>query len=469
MTTHRIASSETCSSFLHSIKSESGSDSQMPLYQAAMFVWEKLFGKSEWGMRSINLAFWLIGVWALSLAIREFTFPAWSAIITAASSSFLWYYLNEARPYLMQFAGASLLACAYWKTLIHYKEQKFTAVCANTHWLMFVSGSLLCAGASMLGTPLAGIIFLLTIYLRLRHRHSVTRADTLWISVWVLVLTGLAFYYGWTLIEEKGASTANKTSLASLAFIAFEMLGFMPFGPGRLDLREQGLPSLIPWFGFLIVWGLCVTLLLSAGMTRCAKILSEKKILLLTLLPFILTASFLLLSGYLGGFRILGRHLMPVFPFLVVLIAIGYSKLLSGSLMQKTSGFLVLTLALFGCLTQRYAHKHQKDDYRGAVTFVNQFNKSNSSKNNTIWWVAANTIPSYNFDKNANVEEARWFKQGSLNTLPTPGLIAISKPDLYDPAGVIQKWINKNQFALVKTLPAFKFYQKTIHPKPNKK
>ena len=75
------------------------SDGQMPLYHFYMFWWVKAFGGSELAMRLANLPLFAtlciaIGLAPVSARLRLI----WLAVITL--HAFLWYYLNEARPYL---------------------------------------------------------------------------------------------------------------------------------------------------------------------------------------------------------------------------------------------------------------------------------------------------------------------------------------------------------------------------------
>src|SRR5690606_7022075 len=81
--------------------SDTGSDAQMPLFLLAIWAWEKLVGHGEVALRSMNL------IW-VAWGLYVFANRRVDRLLVAGASAFLWYYLDEARPYGMQI-GASLM------------------------------------------------------------------------------------------------------------------------------------------------------------------------------------------------------------------------------------------------------------------------------------------------------------------------------------------------------------------------
>ena len=76
-----------------------------------MFLWVKTFGDSELAMRFANLP--LFGIICISILLAPMSARLrliWLLII--ALHAFVWYYLNEARPYLMLLAGSALFCVA---------------------------------------------------------------------------------------------------------------------------------------------------------------------------------------------------------------------------------------------------------------------------------------------------------------------------------------------------------------------
>ena len=77
-----------------------GSEIQMPLYMLAAWSWEKIVPATEYWLRALNLPFLIV----MALAFRKFRF--WPLI--CVTSPFVFYYMSEFRPYIMQMAFAAL-------------------------------------------------------------------------------------------------------------------------------------------------------------------------------------------------------------------------------------------------------------------------------------------------------------------------------------------------------------------------
>ncbi|MGI8436011.1 MAG: hypothetical protein ACR2NX_03785 [Chthoniobacterales bacterium] len=90
---------------------EKGSDLQMPFYMLQLWAWARIFGTSEFALRAANIVWFCVGQAALFHAFRRHLRFALITAFLGVISPLLWYYLNDARPYLMQYAGASVL-CA---------------------------------------------------------------------------------------------------------------------------------------------------------------------------------------------------------------------------------------------------------------------------------------------------------------------------------------------------------------------
>jgi hypothetical protein len=84
----------------------SGSTLQMPLYQVYLYVWHKVIGGGEWAMRASNIPLFLAGQLAFLLLLRHRPRLALTASLLALVSPLLWMYLDETRPYIMQYAAA---------------------------------------------------------------------------------------------------------------------------------------------------------------------------------------------------------------------------------------------------------------------------------------------------------------------------------------------------------------------------
>ncbi|EJJ28543.1 hypothetical protein PMI11_03188, partial [Rhizobium sp. CF142] len=80
---------------------ETGSDAQMPFFLVAIWAWEKVAGDGEIALRVMNLLWLVPGLYIFANGRAD-------RLLVAGTSAFLWYYIDEARPYGMQI-GASLM------------------------------------------------------------------------------------------------------------------------------------------------------------------------------------------------------------------------------------------------------------------------------------------------------------------------------------------------------------------------
>lgn len=455
MTCKRIADSETVGTFIESMADEGGSDSQMPVFQACMFVWQNLVNGNEWGFRAINVLLCLMGLTPLVLLFSARELPPWSIIVAVGTSAFLWFYMNEARPYVMQFSGASCLLVGYWK-MLDSRQYPDWRKCGGD-WFLLVFGTVMCAGGSLLGAPFAGIIFLCVIIICWSKWALLRRSDIAWLLVWCCVLGGLAIYYLWTLYEGKGASAANQTSILTLGFSAFEQLGFMPFGPGRLALRADGPSSLLPWAPFLALWAGCVAVVIWVGGKELLMGPIFRGRIVVAMLPVVLMVLLLVIGGYVGGFRVLGRHFMPIYPVVLLVAGLAYLRLAKGGRVGTSILVAIVIVSSLGCLTQRFSERHLKDDYRGAVAYVN----SSAQQTLVVWWAAGGKVSSiYPFDDHVKLYEMKNCDAEALAKFPSPDIVVLSKEDLFDSKGEMKKWLYNNNYHKGEALPAFQMYHR---------
>ena len=107
-----------------------------------------------------------------------------------------------------------------------------------------------------------------------------------------------------------------------------------------------------------------------------------------------------------------------------------------------------------------------KDDYRDASTEA----RNDLLLGQTVWWAAdlagaeyyqiiqnqpstgASVISIWNFHAIQNADLS------SINQLPLPSAIIISKKDIYDPNGALQEWMNKHHFKLQRKWSAFQVW-----------
>jgi hypothetical protein len=102
-----LAVQPTFAAWRHALMMDAGANNQMPIYMFYVWAWEKISNNSEWALRASNLPLLAIGF--LAIPRRQALF-----LFTLATSSFLWYYLNEFRPYIALVSTALLMLGAVW-------------------------------------------------------------------------------------------------------------------------------------------------------------------------------------------------------------------------------------------------------------------------------------------------------------------------------------------------------------------
>ncbi len=207
---------------------EKGSDLQMPLYMLQIWVWEKVFGHTEFALRAANIVWFCVGQLAVFWALRRHLRMAWITITLGLISPLLWFYLNDARPYVMQYAGACLLCAA----LVRATEDVAAALRPGALWL-FGAGLLVLSGSSLLGVIWAGgaiVAWLVLIWPKVRAGSP--RQMLAPVAVIFLSLAALGTYYLWTVLLGTGASQVGRTSALEPCLHCLRIFRNRRVGPG---------------------------------------------------------------------------------------------------------------------------------------------------------------------------------------------------------------------------------------------
>jgi len=451
-------------SFIASMSSERGTDLQMPGYMALLWVWEKAFGPGEYALRCLNIPFFLgslaVVFFALKTSLRRRTIY----LLLACSSAFLWAYLDEARPYILQFFGASLAMTGLYNLTVSSSREKLTrdsiAVLLGLFILLSSSLSTLCFGG------LFGVTFL-CLLIRNHPISSLLRNKAL-LGVGCLFLVSVASlgaYYFWTLHVGAKASAVGKTNLASIAFCFYELAGYTGIGPARAALREAPFLALrqevFPLVAYTVVIACLGFACLSAGREGIGKL--SKSLLFLI---FVVIVGTILMFGLGVGmhFRVLGRHLMPAFPFFILGVSITVDQAVRKyGRFGWTALFVFLAVSLFSSLQIRFSARHSKDDYRDAATLA----KTTIQREGVVWWAADNAGAKY-YGLDAGIPDASNSHRHALavsipaisgrmtyEELPLPQVVILSKSDIYDPKGRLAEWLDTHHFSIIQRFPAF--------------
>lgn len=458
--TAMLAAEESFVSFSRVLLRKGESTSQMPLHMLYSWGWRKLVGRSEYCLRLSNLPWFLIGVGAILLCWprRDAQFM----IAATLANSFIWYYLNEFRPYIMQWAGTCMAVGALLKQ-IQAHEGDMPAENSAWNWLLWIGLIVLC-GSSLLGALWGAGVFLAWITITLRQ--PLLRGDKRhWpLGAAIIVLTAMGGYYCATLLLGARASSVARTGVEEICFSLYEILGLSGLGPGRLDLRA------LRWAAFTNTqyWTqlIPVAVGIAAIMIHAAvAILPRVKIrLLLFWGSLILPCFFLIIAGKLMHFRVLGRHFAPLVLFVSVLIAAGMRSLWeSKRTLRKACACVMVAGLVYSCLQIRCAPRHFKDDYRKAARIAQTAKKAGM----VVWWAADVESALYygirfNEAMGMNTGRVLLMSNATTETIKSASashIVILSKKDIYDRHALLDKYLRDNKSKLIESFSAFTIWR----------
>lgn len=445
-----------------------GSTIQMPLYHLYLYGWHKVFGGGEWAMRASNLPWFVLAQLAFLVLLGNRPRLALIATLLAAVSPTIWMYLDEARPYLMQYSAACWLVAAIARLSMPTPADP-NAPDASSSPLPLVALALAAVvlfGSSLLGIVWAGGFLAALAWLGLRPERTASAASlSRRFFVPALLFGGAAavllVYYVWTWPMAGGGYHRAGTGLVSLPYIAYEFLGFAGYGPGKLQLRSsiagslaENIPTMLPLAIVIGALSLFLVLQFRAGET-------SRRAVIAWLLALVLPAAVIWAGFFLSSYRPLPRHFIPALPAVILALAAIVDGALSGKrLIWRTAAILLPLLWLGSAFSLRWRDIHGKDDYRTAAKVA----AAALAENKEVWW-AADAAAAYIYLTPVALEEVpgrAWAMQApawdDIRFKFPPRVIVISKPDIYDPQGAVARYAAENRFVPALNLQAITIF-----------
>ncbi len=435
------------------LRTEANSNLQLVFQLFYEWAWEKIFGHSEFALRCSNIPWFALGMTAMMSIFPRRSSLQFAVLVLALTNAFLWYYLSEARPYIVLFAFSALTATC----LIRLHNDPEESMESFLWFRFFCLGIVGLCATSLIAVPWAmAAIAATTMWIGLtKTRHTLLRFCYTTAAT-VLVLAILGAYFLWTARIGARASDVARTDLKSTLFSFYELFGLAGLGPGRLDIREHGFKSFAP-FLFPLAIGLgSISVISSAAVLNLRKKIQPRATLFfLIAVAAPLCATFV--AAHAAHMRLLARHLTPVLPFLLAFLATGLARLLASRTRSIRLVAWASTIILFASsLEIRLADRHRRDDYRSAASVALRA----IADGKAIWWAAdVSTAAYYNVPLNSpNLTLSQNLDDHSFEA--PPDIICLSKPDIYDPAGKIDMYIRENHFTMKRKLPAFQIFER---------
>ena len=465
--TYRLASMPTLAAVFSDLRKIVASESLMPLGIVTAWCSARIVGVSEWELRAVNILWGMLATAAFAVVGRKWRIP-WAPLFLTVQP-FLWFYMNEARPYALQIAcGAWLLA----GLVISLEEKRLR----QPVFLL-----LLVASCILVGTTLFGILTVLPVWAAILWRawreHWPRPAGwPLAISVALVWCAGFGIHYLLTLSRGAGGVRLWDVGLQNIGFAIYEFAGFSGLGPGRNELRELaqlgGHSAVLHGFahGFIAmaVLAAAYAALLGGVILRGAKMENRPAAMWIAGI-FAVNCATLVLLALVAHFPFWGRHLAPAFPFFCALLLLGIREL---KFVIRPVPARAVTVVFFSLLTLsslglRFQARHAKDDYRAAASIAKQAMSAGQS----VWW-------------SADPEAARYYRLGSparadasdrliftrdvspeilAGTTP-PQVIVSSKPDAFDPLGTVVAFIRLHHYRSGQKLSGFQIFLRPQDP-----
>ncbi|MBQ7649734.1 MAG: hypothetical protein IJS15_02180, partial [Victivallales bacterium] len=203
--------------------------SGMPLYFLCEYYWCKLFGYSEYALRSMNFIsaiLFLVGAQKLIQATR---LPLWSLAIFVTNPVFL-YYMNEARPY------AAILTCGLW--CLYYLHQHLSQSDSNSLLKFLMCFWIGCALHLMF--VFMGAVYALTAFWLLLQKKLHFRQHLLAWAIFALPFLLLAWHYLRFAFNAPEVNAQAKP-VASIIQIGYYFAGLGGLAWSRNALRSMNL------------------------------------------------------------------------------------------------------------------------------------------------------------------------------------------------------------------------------------
>ncbi len=428
---------------------EGNTNMHMLLYMLCLWVWEKLFGSSEWALRAMNIPFFMLGVTALWLAARDKARPF--VLVLCLVSPFLWFYLNEARTYSMLFGWSALATAAlvYWQR----DGQQVSFPWRRWTWVLALSSS------AMIWTHVVGLFFEVAIFafllfaIRPSGLWRMARRVPLAVVFAIFANVALATYYLWTKSQGVEANPIGRTSPMGILFWVYEFAGFTGLGPGRDSLRSGSFEVLRSYATPLCLLAITWIAVAWIGLRKLTKPEITATVAIGSFLVLLPLALFLV-AGYVEGVRFLPRYAATSYgAFAVVGATLMCSAWHTGA-GGKIASTTLLGLLLASSLLLRFSPEHHKDDYRNATAQALESLRRGAH----VWWGGdIDTARYYGMaNPKAIPRDLRSFETvADLRAAPgkTPDVVYLSKFDIYDPVSAIRNYVREHG------------YQKTDGPK----
>jgi hypothetical protein len=439
-------------------------DRQYPLYILWMWGWTHLFGFSEYALRAANIPFGAVFVIALALSSR-LIFGRRFAWLPFALAPFAWFYMNEARQYMMLLAFSTATIGALGVAIYGPRE-----VQARATWLFYWSLLATCMTDVLAILAFPGILALSIGGVRkglLDMRPFIGRglrlAPLFALAIGYYALTSSLPGASGAILEDSRRGPSLAFSLVSL----YEQVGLAGIGPPRNTARlKPAMNALLPYLALLVPAISVYVIALGLSLRRRP---SSRAIAFFGAwaASFVFAAA---MSAILDV-RFLGRHMSAMVPFML-LGSVGLFR-------ARPALVALAAVLLVSDLRISFVPEYGKDDYRAAVNdVIGRVNRAGGeidwvadSKAANYYGLALRSTPDPAGDANVgwpvratgtpaqewSVDAAQAIVDRQL--LSGPVYIVMSRPDAYDEHHALDRILQRPAAKLVGRHQGFEIYE----------
>jgi hypothetical protein len=354
-----FAAHASTQSLLHVLIQATGSDTQFPGYLLYMHAWVNLFGRSEFALRLSNLPFAMVFLFSLSWISTVLLKRPYAWLIVTLSP-FLWFYMNEARPYVGLMACSSVVAAAVLAYCMDWRSYHRVAP-----WIAM--GAFTAALAFHMLSAFLGLTLLLFLALSTKGRWGRLASD--WsrpVLACLPMICAISAYYVVTVLRGAGGRRLD-TGWKNVAFVFYELCGFAGLGPPRNDLRATGGAVPSSYWPMLLLGSVALVSVL-AVITITWHRQSHRTFTISLAVGFVIAV----LAYKLEHFRFLGRHFAMFFPLALIALLM-YTRTNSTRRQRWAFASALALLAVAWAVSDArliLLPGYAKEDYRDAAALV---------------------------------------------------------------------------------------------------
>lgn len=363
------ASFPTIKDMFLNIWASPGSENQMPGYVIFMWGWSKLFGLSEYALRSSNLlfvsillgySFYILKDTKLSDRYKKYLL---TALCLTFISPFILYNMNEAR------ANIAIFCFGFINIISIYN---YTTYKQNKDWYIFLFFFLLGYSFNMLYAFICPP--LLIILLKKIRLTQLIKEQKYSILLTLFLFITISSYYIFTLIQGKGGAIETP-GLKNITYTLYEFAGFGGLGPSKNTIREStyAISEVKPYIINLLLLSLSYIVLIILYIKNKQK---KKKYHIFLLL--IISLSCFFCAAYIVHFRFWGRHLFMLYPLWILFMTQIVRTTWNDGKFNKIIICLFISTLLYSSYRIMFSPIYKKENIKHSIEMTNFINRENS-------------------------------------------------------------------------------------------